>query len=83
MLKSMMISCKKATFLISKREEHKLSLWGRMNLFMHLTMCEFCTRFSIQSKYISSHTHHLVSSSELSPEDKSGMIKSLETLSKE
>jgi len=83
MLKSMMISCKKASFLISKREEHRLSLCERIHLFMHLSMCQFCKRFAIQSKYISDHAHQFVSPSALNPEDKSSMIKRLEILSKE
>lgn len=73
-----MISCKKASFLISKSEERKLTLGERMHLAMHLSMCKFCKAFEKQSAYISRQVKYFISSAELTPKDKIRIQKSLE-----
>lgn len=73
-----MYSCKKASFLIAKKEERKLTLGERINLIMHLLMCRFCEACEKQSAYISKQAKHFVSSAELTPEDKTRFQKSLE-----
>ena len=77
-MKSLMMSCKKASFLIAKKEERKLSLGERIHLAMHLSMCEFCKAFEKQSAYISKQAKHFHSTAELSPESKSQIAKALE-----
>lgn len=77
-MKSLMISCKKASFLIAKKEERKLTLGERMHLAMHLSMCEFCKAFEKQSSYISKQAKYFISPAELTPQDKIRFIKSLE-----
>jgi anti-sigma factor ChrR (cupin superfamily) len=72
------LSCKKATFLVSKKEEGKLTPVERIQLKMHLGICDFCTRFQKQSRLFSQHAvdaqhHHPVMLSE----EKKKLIQSL------
>ena len=54
------ISCKKATYLISKKQESKLAIGERLQLFIHLFICDVCKLFKIQTAYIlkNIHQHH-------------------------
>ena len=47
-----MISCYDATYLISKKQEEKLSLTEQMKLSLHLMYCKYCNRFAKQTKQI-------------------------------
>jgi len=47
-----MISCHEATYLISKKQEDKLSLTEQMKLSLHLMYCKYCNRFAKQTKQI-------------------------------
>ena len=67
------ISCKKATLLVSKKEENKLSWLEGIKLRAHLTICSICRRFEIQSKWIGHHAHHAHIDTILSPESKQKM----------
>lgn len=78
LMKSMMISCEKASSLVSKREEGKLTLGERFNLAIHLSMCKFCKAFEKQSSYISKQAKNFTPSAELSPEDKIRILNSLQ-----
>ena len=49
----MMISCDKATYLISKGEEEKLSCTEKFHLQAHLMGCKFCRRYKKEIKYMS------------------------------
>lgn len=53
------LSCKKATFLISKKEEGKLGMLERVQLKLHLSICGFCTRFEKQTRFFSKNATHL------------------------
>jgi hypothetical protein len=59
------ITCKKAVDYISKKEEGKLSLWQRVQLWRHLAICGLCRRFAEQNDTIKAmfqmpgHHHHL------------------------
>ncbi|TAH09833.1 MAG: hypothetical protein EAZ12_05720 [Sphingobacteriia bacterium] len=46
------ISCKTAVDYISKKEEGKLSLFQRFQLWRHLAICYLCKRFEQQNKII-------------------------------
>jgi hypothetical protein len=46
------LSCKKATELIEKKLHFKLSMLEKMQLKMHKTMCNACTRYEKQSELI-------------------------------
>jgi hypothetical protein len=45
-------SCKKATYLISKKEEHKLSWLDGIRLRSHLSICGLCRKFESQTNFI-------------------------------
>jgi hypothetical protein len=44
-----MISCKEATYLVSLKEEGKLSFSKYLKLELHLAICILCKRFEIQT----------------------------------
>lgn len=46
-----MISCKEATYLVSLKEEGKLSIAKSMKLELHLAICILCKRFEIQTEH--------------------------------
>ncbi len=48
----MMITCKEATFLISKKQQDKLNWFERLQLNLHLMMCKYCRRFAEQVSFI-------------------------------
>ena len=55
------ISCKKATYLISKKQEQgSLAIGESLQLFIHLFICDVCKLFKIQTTYIlkNIHQHH-------------------------
>ena len=43
-----MISCKEASRLLSQGQDRRLSFFERMQLRLHLTACDACTRFAGQ-----------------------------------
>lgn len=51
-MKSLMISCKKATLLVSKKEEKRLSWLEKWQLRAHMALCSVCRRFEEQSSFI-------------------------------
>lgn len=71
------ISCKKATYLLSKKEENKLSWLERMKLRTHLAMCSLCRRFEIQTGFIGKHAAHVHAEATLSPGAKEKMQSAL------
>jgi hypothetical protein len=46
------ISCKDASRLVSRREDGRLSLWQRVTLRLHLSVCAACTRFERQIRFL-------------------------------
>lgn len=76
------ISCKQATYLVSKKEERNLSWLERWQLRAHLAMCSICRKFETQSGWIGrmarQHTHQ--HSATLSEESKEKMQHTLEQL---
>ena len=53
------LSCKRATFLMSKKEEGKLMPLEKIQLKLHLNICGFCSRFEKQTKFFSKNSIHL------------------------
>jgi hypothetical protein len=47
-----MLNCKQATEMVLKKQSEALSLMERLNLFMHLSMCRFCSLFEKQNAII-------------------------------
>ncbi|HEX3024302.1 MAG TPA: hypothetical protein VHP12_03740 [Chitinophagaceae bacterium] len=54
-----MISCKDATYLVSKKEEKKLAFLEMIQLKIHLLICVFCRLFELQSKLIGKNAAHI------------------------
>jgi len=71
------IPCTQATFLISKSEEHALTLHERFQLFIHLIICVFCRRFLEQTKIISKEARRMASEEKLTEEERLKMQKAL------
>lgn len=49
-----MISCDQSTYLISKKQDGKLNLKEKFQLWMHLMFCKFCRRYDKQIEIIDS-----------------------------
>lgn len=49
---SALFNCNEATLLIEKRAEQPLTLWQRLCLWIHLSMCSLCNRYARQSPLI-------------------------------
>ncbi len=77
-----MISCKEATDFITKKEESKLSLRQRFQLWKHLAVCNFCRLFAKQNKILTKNTPHLHTYIEdsLSATEKHSMVEALSGL---
>jgi hypothetical protein len=74
------IPCRQATYLISKREGHALTLRERFQLLVHLIVCEFCRRFLEQTKIISKEAKRLASEEKLTQEEKRKIREALNLL---
>lgn len=44
-----LLSCQNATFLVSKKQETKLSFIESIQLKAHLSLCDICSNFKIQT----------------------------------
>ena len=69
------ISCKKATFLISKKEQGRINLFDRITLRMHLTICSLCKRFEQQTGLIVRNARHAHVDEKLSEEVKERIVE--------
>lgn len=72
--KIFMISCKEATYLVSLKEEGKLSLSKYLKLELHLAICILCKRFEMQT----GHICNIAKQYPLKPEAKMSTEKKLE-----
>lgn len=59
MKKYFMISCKEATYLVSLKEENKLSIIKSLKLKLHLAICILCKRFKLQTEHFCKMSNHL------------------------
>lgn len=76
----MSISCKKATELVSKKEEGKISLSERYQLLQHMAVCYLCRFFVSQNKQILKSTNEYKnkeSDNELSNSNKNAIINAI------
>ena len=46
------LSCKEASLLLSQAEDRRLSWLERLQLRLHLSLCDACTRFSRQIAFL-------------------------------
>lgn len=54
----LLISCRKATELVEKRDIAGLSIGEKMRLHVHTSMCNACTHYQKQSKIIDQLLSH-------------------------
>ncbi|MDZ4070196.1 MAG: hypothetical protein U1C70_00105 [Sediminibacterium sp.] len=71
------ISCKKATYLVSKKEEGKLNWIESIQLRSHMAICSLCRLFEQQSKFISKQAKHLHGEASLSEDQKKKIEQAL------
>lgn len=71
------ISCKKATYLVSKKEEGKLNWIESIQLRSHMATCSLCRLFEQQSKFISKQAKHLHGEASLSEDQKKKIEQAL------
>jgi len=71
------ISCKKATYLSSKKEEGKLSWIEKIQLRSHMTICSLCRLFESQTQIIAHHAKHAICKDTLTDEVKNKMSDAL------
>lgn len=76
-MKYMMVSCKEATFLMSKKAEATLSMVEKLKLWFHTSMCTFCKRFEKQTEQMAEECKQLRSLNELPALAKERIEKSL------
>lgn len=74
------ITCKQATEFIVKRDEGKLSLKGRLQLWLHMGVCGFCKLFALQTKLIAKNSRHMHEhiTDTLTDKDKEAIVASLQ-----
>ncbi len=72
-MKWMNISCKEATFLLSKKEEKKLGFLNRLKLQAHLAICSVCRLFALQTEFMAKQAPHIHADLTLSQETKDKM----------
>ena len=58
-IKDIIYNCRKATFLIEKKQLTSLTLRERMELKLHLAGCSVCRRFQEQSHFITKQVRGL------------------------
>lgn len=78
LMKKMMINCREATFLMSKKEEGKLSLIGQLKLSVHTSMCAVCKKFEQQITWIGQESREITSSETLTSLSKENLKKNLQ-----
>lgn len=80
-MKLLHTSCKKATYLVSKKEEGKLTWLESLRLRSHLSICSLCRRFEKQSAFIGRMAKEAAQQLTLPAESKSRIRKTLEDTS--
>lgn len=77
------ISCREATFLITLKRGKPIGFRNRIRLVMHLFICEFCRRFSKQTRMIEKQVKEMRSDEHLNGEEKLELEKLIETRGRE
>jgi predicted anti-sigma-YlaC factor YlaD len=58
MMKFLGTTCRKATLLLSKKEENRLTWLETLRLRGHLAICSMCRKFEEQTGFIVQHAKH-------------------------
>lgn len=78
------LSCKKASYLIEKKQIDELSVIENIQMKMHISMCEICKMYEKQSGlvhgYLFNYSQKNVKETTLSNEKKSEIIDELKKL---
>lgn len=67
------ISCSEATFLMSKSEEHATSMKEKIELLVHLMICEFCRYFLKQTSFVTKQLENVSADEHLTEREKTDM----------
>jgi predicted anti-sigma-YlaC factor YlaD len=70
MMKFLGTTCKKATLLLSKKEETRLTWLDTLRLRGHLAICSMCRKFEEQTGFIVQHAKHFHADAVLSAQAK-------------
>ncbi|MFY7900317.1 MAG: hypothetical protein ACOVNY_09040 [Chitinophagaceae bacterium] len=81
MKKFLNITCKQATYLLSKKEEGKLTWLDKWRLSRHLVICYVCELFEIQTNFITKHAHDYVADASMPESSKQQIKEQLQQLS--
>jgi hypothetical protein len=73
----LIITCREATSLISRKEEHTIGLPEKIALWIHLLICVFCRRFLAQTMMIGEEAGKLTADVPLSQEEKRKMDEAI------
>ena len=74
-----MITCREATFLITRKRERPIGLRNSLRLIIHLLICEFCRRFSKQTRLIEKLGKKVRLDGRLTEEEKRGIEDRIES----
>lgn len=69
-----MMSCKEVSQLVSESLDHKLTLWQRMQVGMHLLMCGMCARCRKQISFVHAAAKRYMSVVDKVEEDSGGQL---------
>ncbi len=72
-----MISCKNVAKLLSSDQLQSQSLWKRMEVRLHLTMCIFCSRLARQLRQLGSAARETHTVNEADPDLEERVISRL------
>lgn len=78
-MKSLMITCKETSELVSKKEERKLTFVESFQFYFHLAICKFCALFYRQNKIFLNHLIKLSADVNLTEVEKEKMSNFLES----
>lgn len=76
----MTMSCKHASRLLSKQQDHPLTTSERLALSLHLLICRFCRRYRKQLRIMDHHMHALeeqITSEPLPPDKREELVKTI------
>lgn len=75
----LLISCREATYLISRNREKPVGIRAIFRLIIHLLICEYCRRFREQTKIIEKAAAGMESGHHLDDDEKRRMAEVVES----